>query len=236
MATSRRRISFQLYDGSQAAAMRGLAITASGGAVMVCTAGSPDKVAITDKDGTALNNPLALTNGSAELWTLATVNSVDLYIQAPGGQWKIVTGVNEGNADIAINVNVANQLYVIPFSISDSVAATEKDTGFDLPTYSMVLGRLSGCGIKVTALDATEDIDVGILSTESGGDADGLIAASDLDNLGLVIGTNGALFSTNAPHKADAVTGKSISYTLTTGTDTAKGFILLPVVLDIAGA
>jgi hypothetical protein len=221
---------FQLKD-----AVSGAAIITTGGVCHVAIAGSPDKATLYDKDGAALANPIAATRGHFEFFVADTVASVDLYIQAPGGQFAVVAGmVQSGPNEVLIDTSNKNQVYKIPFSIADSVAATEKDTGFDLPALCQVLGRLSGCGIHVTAADATEDIDVGlgeVVPTESGGDANGFIAASDLDNAKQVIGTNGALFSTNAPHLSDAVTAKSITYTLTSGTDTAKGFIVLPVIL-----
>ncbi len=216
-------------------AVDGSNIITAGGKVHVATAGSPDKATLKDKDGAALSNPITPTRGFINFFAADTVNTVDLYIQAPGGQFVVVTGVAPGGPnEILVDTAKKSQLYKIPFSIADTTAAVETDTGYDLPALCQVLGRLSGCGIHVTAADATEDIDVGlgeVTPAETGGDANGFIAASDLDNANQVIGTNGALFSTNAPHLSDAVTAKSITYTLTTGTDTAKGFILLPVLL-----
>lgn len=210
-------------------------IVTAGGTCHVSTAGSPDKATLLTKAGAALANPITPTRGFINFFVVDTVDSVDLYIQAPGGQFVVLAGVKpSGPNEIAINTAKKDQLYKIPFSIADSVAATEKDTGFDLPALCFVLDRLHGCGLHVTALDATEDIDVGtgeVNPTETGGDANGFIAASDLDNAVLVTGTNGALFSTNAPYRSDANAAKSITYTLTTGTDTAKGFILMPIVL-----
>jgi len=227
MATAYREYRIQLKD-----AISGETIITAGGTVQVCAAGSPDKATLYDSSGAALTNPVTPTRGLINFFTLATVASVDLHGMAPGGQWfDKATVVASGPNEILIDTSQKMQFYKIPFSISDSTAATEKDTGFDLPSTCQVLGRLSGCAIHVTAADAAEDIDVGILSSESGGDANGFIAASDLDSAVQVIATNGALFSTNAPHLSDAVTGKSISYTLTAGSDTAKGYIILPVVL-----
>lgn len=208
----------------------GAAIISAGGTVQVCTASSADKATLYDSTGAALANPITPTRGFINFFVVDTVATVDLYILAPGGQFVSLEGVAPGGPN-EISVNTANraQLYKIPFSFNDCTVATEKDTGFDLPSKAFVLDRLNGCGIQVTALDATEDIDVGTLESESGGDANGFIAASDLDNAKMVVGTNGALFSTNAPYATDSQTAKSISYTLTTGTDTAKGFFYLPV-------
>lgn len=225
--TALREFRIQLKDASTSKT-----IITAGGACHVATAGSPDKATLYDKDGAALANPITPSRGFLNFFTLASVASVDLYIQAPGGQFIVEAGViASGPNEILVNTYNKRQLYKIPFSIADSVAATEKDTGFDLPAVAMVLDRLHGAGIDVTAIDATETIDVGTLTGETGADPNGLNAAAVLDNLGLLAGTNGALHSSNAPYMSDANAAKSISYTLTTGSDTAKGYILLPVVL-----
>jgi hypothetical protein len=96
-----------------------------------------------------------------------------------------------------------------------------------LPGARLVLDRCTA-GVNVTTLDAGQNILFGILSTESGGDADGLSTNVSLTTAVQKIAVNGALFSTNAPHMSDSITGKSISYTLDTSTDTGKGFIQLP--------
>lgn len=223
--TAYREYRVQLKD-----AFTGLSIIDAGGVVHVAKAGSPDKETLYDKDAQALSNPITPTRGFINFFTLDTVDSVDLYIQAPGGQFVVYEGMTPGGPnEIAIDTSQKTWLMKIPYSVADQAGdATETDTGFNVPDPSFLLNRLHGAGLYVTAIDATETIDVGILSSESGGDANGLIAASSVGTAGLVIGTDGALFSTNAPHKSDAVTGKSISYTLTTGADTGKGFILLP--------
>jgi hypothetical protein len=224
--TAYREYRMQLKDGSL-----GSAIIAAGGTCHVATAGSPDKATIyADKDGTALANPLTPVRGFINFFTLDTVASVDLYIQAPGGQFVVVEGVVAGGPnEIHIATTKREQMYKIPFSIADAVANTEKDTGFDFPAKAIVLDRLHGLSVNVTTLDASQNILFGILSTESGGDADGLSTNVSLTTAVQKIAVNGALFSTNAPFMSDSITGKSISYTLDTSTDTGKGFIEIPV-------
>lgn len=223
-----REYNIQLKNGTE-----GTAITAAGGKFFIAQAGTPLKQTLYDATGAALSNPITPTRGKLSFFVVDTVASVDIHGQAPAGQWVDRYSVTpSGPNEISVSTMSKDQLYYIPYSYVDQTGdATETDTGFDLPNPSIVTDRLNGCGLYVTAIDATETIDVGILSTESGGDADGLIAAHTVGTLGLATGTNGALFSSNAPHKSDAVTGKSISYTLTTGSDTAKGFIRLPVQL-----
>jgi hypothetical protein len=221
------RTTFQLKD------QNGVAISDTGGVVQVNTAGDAAKAAIYDVAGVAQTNAKALTSGGVEFYNLSTVASVDLYIQAPGGQFltrrTVATG---GHYDLVVNTDVKAQLYVIPFAIGDATAAVEKDTLFNIPTSAQVLCRLSGCGVRITTADAGQTIVVGLLSTESGGNANGFITATSTTNAIQMIGANGSFFSTNAPHLADAVVAKSISYTLDASTNTAEGFILLPVILE----
>lgn len=218
-----REYRIQLKNGSD-----GTAITTAGGTVHVATAGSPDKATLYDKDGASLANPLTPTRGFINFFVVDTVATVDLYIMAPGGQFMVVTGVAASGPN-EISVGTAKtQVAVIPFSITDSTANTEKDTGFDLPAQASVLNRLHGMVVRVTTLDASQNILFGLLSTESGGDADGFSTNVSLTTAVMKVTVDGALFSTNAPHQTDSVTAKSISYTLDTSTDTGKGFIQIP--------
>lgn len=227
--TAYREFRIQLKD-----AATGKSIISSGGKVHVATAGSPDKATIyADKNGGALSNPMTPSGGCINFFVADTVDTVDLYVLAPGGQFVVAAGVApSGDNELLVNTAQKRQMAKIPFSYVDQRGdALETDTGFDIPNPSYVLDRLHGLGLYVTAADSTETIDVGFgeaYPAETGGDANGLIAASAVGTAGLVTATNGALFSTNAPHKSDAITAKSITYTLTTGSDTAKGFILLP--------
>lgn len=103
---------------------------------------------------------------------------------------------------------------------------TETDTGYDIPAGGMILPW--EMFIIVDTLDDTETIDIGILSTEVGGDADGFIKAASIGTAGYVqpamtatAGTNtnyisastfGALFSTG---KAGADTAGTVTGTVT---------------------
>ena len=235
-----QRYNIQLVD-----LLTGENVITAGGVVQVCSDGSPDKQAITDKDGTALANPLALTRGHMEFHVPTTVTQVDLFISCPGGQFATAYNVKpSGPNEILVNTQNRSQVMVIPFSHADSSAATEKDTGFDLPANSIVLPHPT---IRVVDVDATETIDVGTLSTESGGDADGFVVTVSVATAGVVKGTVlqgsntlGALFevqdSANAgdlTHEAHVTaTATSISYTTTAGSDTVSGFAFLPYILQ----
>ncbi len=129
----------------------------------------------------------------------------------------------------------------IPFAKN----ATETDTKVDLPGGVLVTGAL----IQVATAAAGSTIDVGILSTETGGDADGFLDGVSCAATGFVVPNNvdatasnntmGALlvetdiksadttavfYSVPVPYKTDG-TAKSITYT--TSDHTIAGNILL---------
>jgi hypothetical protein len=209
----------------------GTTVIGSGGNVFVTKAGSPDKATLFDKTGASQANPFAPTRGFVNFFVADTVASVDLYVQAPGGQFTIMKGVvASGLNEIMIDLDRKEFLYEIPFSIADTAAATETATGFVVPDPAMVLDRLHGAGLNVTAIHAAKTVDVGTAeASAAGGDADTFIAASSVGTLGLVVGTNGDAYSTNAPYISTSQGNANIVYTLSSATTTAKGFALLPV-------
>lgn len=223
-----KRISFQLVD------MEAKSITSAGGVVHVATAGSPAKATLTDKDGVALANPVSLTNGGAEFYVADSVSTVDVYIQAPGHQFVVKTGLVPANHNLKVDLSERYQIYKIPFASADSVAATEKSTGFRLPDFGQVLPLLGGAGITVTtaATAGAKTVAVGTLSTEAGGSANGFITAISTAALGKVVGANGALFVANAPAITGAATAKTISYTTGAADAGVAGFAILPVILE----
>lgn len=263
-----KRIKFHLADQRD-----GTTIQDAGGSLTVVAAAGTAKVAITDKDGVAATNPVVAVNGEFEFYLPDSVNSCDVYGISPSGHAVELSTVKPGGPnEIYIDKGRRNQILRIPFDIADTTAATETDTGHDLPAKCAV--HPWGMGLDVTALDATEDIDVGLLSSESGGDADGFMDAVSTAALGLALATVGFTVGASATyvdltggdveftyglfmvgvgtkaaisegsnadtdegmyllvdHLSDEVTAKSVTYTLSTGSDTAAGFINLPYTL-----
>lgn len=215
------------------------AIESSGGKVMVVTAGGSAKVSLLDADGAALTNPLSLTRGGFDFNVADTVASVDLYIQTPTGHFLVVKGVKpSGDASIYYDNSVSHTTFVIPFDADDQAGdATETGTGFTL------VGAVQpNVAIDVVDIDATETIDAGTDSGDSG-DADGFIDGLSLATAGYIKATNanGAVTlgsklyvqdSANAgddyPEQDISQIGKEVTYTLSSGADTAAGFIVLP--------
>jgi len=245
----------QLYEG-YGGFPKGALISADGGQCYVVAAGDAAKVAITDEDGVSLTNPIAMTGGNAEFYVANTVADVDVYMMTPGGQFVTRLGLKSGPTDIGVDVHQKDQVAIVPFSMTDMTAATEFDTGIELPTDALVFAE--GMSVDTITVDATETIDVGILSTESNGDANGfmnLMLVSVLGNFPakgtFTIGSNevfalsttlGALVvafgagldaatdtgqHAELPYRIDG-TAHTISITPTAGSDTAEGFAHIP--------
>lgn len=224
-------------------AQTGEAIITAGGKVYVAAAGDAQKATLYDKDGAALANPVTPTRGSISFFTADTVASVDLYGMAPGGQFFTRAGVvASGPNEIAINTGDRNQVAVIPFSINDTTAAAETNTGFSIPALAAVLPNPM---LNVLTPDSGMTIDFGTLSSASG-DADAFIDGAVLTTAGLVKATllNSAVTmgaklyvqdSANAGDKAPEAdisqAGKALTYTLSGSTDTAEGFVFLSYLL-----
>lgn len=222
-------------------AIDGAIISATGGKVYVTAAGGTAKATLYTAAGASLANPVALTNGSIEFNTADAVASVDLYIQTPTGHFVVQKGVkSSGDASLFYNNKVLDTTFVIPFNIADTAAATETATGFTIP------GAVQpNVAVDVVAIDATETIDVGTLASASG-DADGFLALLDIGTLGYIKPTisNGTptlgakLYVQDSANSGDesneqdiSQIGKQVTYTLTAGSDTGAGFIVLPMQL-----
>lgn len=223
----------------------GAAIAAVGGAVYVTPAGGTEKATLySPSTGLEVTNPMPLTNGSFNFNVEDTVAAVDLYILSPTGHFVVVKNVKpSGDASIVIDTSKQDTTLVIPFNHADGTAASETRTGFILP------GSVQpNPAVNVTTLDDTETIDVGTLSSDSG-DADGFMDGVSvavagyikptLANAGITLGTklfvqDSANAGDEAPEQDISQIGKEVTYTLSAGSDTAAGFIILPVRLPVS--
>jgi hypothetical protein len=219
----------------------GALISATGGVVFVAQAGTAKKQTIySPSTGLAITNPMALTNGSFNFNVPDTVQSVDLYILSPTGHMTVLKGVEpSGDASIMLDDKSLDTTLVIPFSATDQTGdATETDTLFVLP------GAVQpNVAVQVTATDATETILFGTLASDSG-DADGFgvgisgatsgYIKPTLVNGGTTLGAllfvqDSANAGDEAPEQNVSMIGKKVTYTLSAGSDTAQGFLVLPV-------
>jgi hypothetical protein len=241
----------------------GVSILAAGGVALVVAAGGTDRVALYNPDNSfaALAQPIALNYGTGRFAVLDTVNSVDIYIMGPEGDFVVIEDVVAGSiSEVMIDMQRRVQMLKLPYSVADSTANTETDTGFDLPAGAVVLPW--GAGVRVAATDATEDLEVGLLSSESGGDTDGFInniaisganGSTTMAQALITVGSNEQFFAsttlgvlladflagadvagdvgTNNPKHAVISTARSIVYLTSAGTDTAKGWFFFQYML-----
>lgn len=127
-------------------------------------------------------------------------------------------------ADVSVNGGIVK---VKKLSISAAPTGSEQDTAFDLPAKSIVLDVL----VDVTAAEATggtKTLDVGLLASEFGGDADGFIDGLSVSTTGLKRGgvtvttggtetyvaswTRGLLLTAGAPLAGANVAGDEGNY------------------------
>jgi hypothetical protein len=228
-----RKFSLQCFSAATL-----LAITASGGVAYITSAGGTAKSTLYNSAGAALANPVSLSSGKLEFYTADTLSTVDIYCMTPTGHFVVREDVKPGDNEIRYNTDNLMQTMVIPFNMADTTV-TETSTGFTIPSHAMMLPTP---GLWITAIDATETIDVGTLASASG-DADGFLALASVAVLGPVKGsviaatpTLGAylfvLDSANAgddaPEANVSAAGKVITWTPSAGSDTGAGFISLP--------
>jgi len=82
--------------------------------------------------------------------------------------------------DMLAALNNRIKVKKIPFTAS----TTEKDTGWDLPNTAVVLDVV----VEVTTAEAGITMNVGLLSTETGGDATGFLNGIDVSSTGIIAG------------------------------------------------
>lgn len=246
MPTTYNIFDLQVYDRAT-----GNAVISTGGTAYVCATGAYAKSTLVnpDSDYASLANPISATRGK---FRFAIANTglgspaVDVFGIAPGGQAFIAKNIKPAQiTDIWIDTREYAHTLVVPFSIADATAATEKDTGFDFATGTTIMPFPA---IDVRAMDSGITMDIGTLSSESGGDADGFVAAASVASAVVVqaklatTATLGALVKETVTDSGAATvaqrigytigsTAVSLSYTLSSGADTAAGYIRIPYVL-----
>ncbi len=244
---SNREIAFQLVT------TQGGPIQIAGGEMMVCAAGTPHKATTYDGNDASVANPIPFVNGRIQVRVPKATELVDLYIRSPTGHFRVIKNFRPGSAQsVHIDTRILRTTYVVPFSIADATANVEKDSGFDLATDATV--DPMGVGVEVVTLESGKTINFGTLSSESGGVAAGFGSALSLTTAGYVaaqpVVTTGVLASntlgaqlvdyvvgTNTDDRGIAQpkvfrcngTSKSISYTLSSTTTLAEGFIIFNV-------
>jgi hypothetical protein len=182
MSVAFREWKFTLVDSET-----GKSIDDDSGQLLVLNPGLPTAPTIYSDDvGTSVSNavrtPRTFSNGRAKFWTARSVTTVDLVVMTAKGQAYFLEDVPFSRHRILVNEKDRQHTLVVPFGVSDN---TEIDTGMDLPVANLLV---KDAHMRVTTVDATETLDWGILSSESGGDADGFMLVQSVASLGHVTG------------------------------------------------
>ncbi len=180
MSVAFREWHFVLVD-----AQTGESIDDDSGQLLPMTAGAPTAPAIySDDKGTAVSSPIitprTFSNGRVRFWTARSVTTLDLVVMTAKGEAYFLEDVPYSRHRILVNASTRQHVLVVPIGAS---SAAEVDTGLDLPVANLIV---TDAFLRVTAIDATETLEVGILSSESGGDADGFLDLMDVGTAGLV--------------------------------------------------
>lgn len=229
----------------------GVGAITSGVLAFVYDAGTKTLATIyADANRTSLANPITraqfATDGAVKFWCAAS--TVDIVVAHSDGSVAKYASVAPTDHVLPLNQDGVAKCLIVPFGASDN---TETDTGIDLPRYV----HIHDVAIEVVTTDATEDISVGLLSSESSGDADGLLVTASVATAGLIkpyavtaggsetyVSTSyyGALMGpaivgSNVDkdngigqgfgHFINGSTAVSLTYTGSSGSDTAAGYI-----------
>lgn len=226
---------------------RPMAAVGTGGGVLVVGAGNARKVTLYDpRTKQALANPVPFNRGKLTFATDDTVTAVSIHGFAPTGHAVNLRNVLPGaEVEIMLDTEDRLQLAQIPFFAGDYPATVEGNSGLDFPVGAVLLPNTF---LRVTAIDATETVDIGLLSSESGGDADGLIDGVSVGALGSIVPavsgtpTLGALltqsFATTpavvVPRPFQIAAATSITVTTSAGSDTGEFYLVQPYMLPAA--
>lgn len=171
----------------------------SGCYVFVYDAGTKTLSTIySDGARTALANPITRTQFAVadKILFFGPNSSYDIVVNDDKGNTATYPGVTPNLHSVAIDRSGSEKCLVFPMVFN--AGGTEVDTGLDLPKKCLVVGA----AVEVVTVDATETVNIGLLSSETAGDADGFLAAVSVATAGYVapvdytVGSNETYVST----------------------------------------
>lgn len=203
-----------------------------------------------DNKRTSLTNPISrsqfATDDAVKFWTAQS--SVDIVLAHSDGSIAKYASVVPETHRLVLNQDGVEKCLILPYGASDN---TETDTGIDLPVNVWV----QDVAMEVVTSDPSETLSIGLLSSETNGDADGFIVTADASTAGFVkplahtAGSSekyvstfsyGALMGAGVVgtdsdgdfglgavpgHIVSGANAKSVTYTGSAGSDTAAGYI-----------
>ena len=167
---------------------------------------------------TSLANPITRSQYATDtrIKFYGAASSYDLFIAHSEGHVCRKAGVTPNTHSVVLDTDGLDKCVVFPMIYNSG--GTETDTGLDLPK----LCKVYDVAIEVVTTDATETVDLGLLSSETAGDADGFMAALSVASTGYFQGyatTVGSNETYISAARLGALMGKG-----STGTDAANDF------------
>lgn len=187
--------------------------------VFVYTAGTKTLATLYSNAANAsLANPItrALYATAGKISFFAADTSVDIFVNDDKGNSSFVPSIAPTDHTITLDRAGVAKCLVAPWVFN--AGGTEVDTGLDLPLNTLVTDVL----VEVVTTDATETLNVGLLSTETAGDVDGFAALVSIATAGFIrpwVNTDG----TNEDFVATPYKGALIGLG-SAGTDAANDF------------
>lgn len=151
--------------------------------VMVYDAGTKTLGTIySDVLSTAKTNPISRSQFATDgkLVFFSASSSVDITVAHSDGSIGKYLSVTPFHHTLYLQRGGVQKCLIFPMIYN--AGGTETDTGIDLPYNVHVHDVL----VEVVDVDATETVDVGLLSSETAGDADGFIAALSVASAGFI--------------------------------------------------
>lgn len=189
----------------------------------VVFADGTDDVDIASHDGT---NGLKL--GGTLLTATATELNLTDGLTATTAELNTMAGITATTAELNTAADLSAQgalLRVKKLAITSAPDGSEEDTTFNIPTKSVVLDAL----VDVTTAESTggtKTLDVGLLSGESGGDANGFLDGISVAATGIIKGVFAQTTGSNNNFVGAAAThtlGELLTNLLIAGEDIAAG-------------
>jgi|GEM_PF-3142862 len=157
-------------------------------AYAVCTVGTSTLATVySDDAATAKTNPVDYTTFATDdcirFYTADSVSTVDIHLWSrSGGTCSLYNTDNEPKS-ILLDNNPGIKTAMVPFNAESSDATDSVDLTFDFPYGAMPLDVIP---YIQSAAPGSGTVHVGLLSTESGGDVDGLLASVSAATAGYV--------------------------------------------------
>lgn len=133
-----------------------------------------------DTQRTAKSNPISRSQFDTDdgIKFYGGASSYDIFLAHSDGSVASYTGVTPTMH--RLNIDRTGSARVLVFPMVFNAGGTEVDTGLDLPKYAQVYD----VAMEVVTTDATETVSIGLLSSGTGGDADGFLLATSVANAG----------------------------------------------------